>query len=348
MCHGQVQRPPGWQGRLEACSYGLVAIQLGELSYSAVMWSPSVAVQVTEVKRPSDSVDYVMYMSTEWSHDEQFVKMAQFLTNDHPAIEVFHMLAEWSNDVSRMARKILDYNVSLMGMRASSLSKHTTPPYRYAKALLGPHYAGNAFRETLEVMKSDWAILTACETSSSIPQQLTEDLLVTMDGPTRLMMLFCESVKFTNMPDQAHKILQTMLVTLPDSKIIEDLHQKVRLAQKMTSAHEKMKVSSIQHLINTSPVLRSRELNHPVKLSKEFFLDNIRGTKRDFQCRVKSYGRRHKLPRLYGQMLDPKKTWQSVTPVSLSRSSAAWAWVREFRDQRLKNAGFQLKDGSVL
>ena len=157
--------------------------------------------------------------------------MAQVLTNDHPAIEVFHMLAEWSDDVSRMARKILDYNISLMGMRASSLSKHTTPPYRYAKALLGPHYAGNAFRETLEVMKSDWAILTACETASSIPQQLTEDLLVTMDGPTRLMMLFCESVKFANMPDQAHKILQTMLVTLPDSKIIEDLHQKVRLAR---------------------------------------------------------------------------------------------------------------------
>lgn len=101
-------------------------------------------------------------------------------------------------------------------------------------------------------------------------------------------------------------------------------------------------------MINTSPVLRSRELNHPVELSKEFFLDNIRGTKRDFQRRVKSYGRKHKLPRLYGQMLDPKKTWQSVTPASLSRSSAAWAWVREFKDQRLKNAGFQLKDGSVL
>ena len=41
-------------------------------------------------------------------------------------------------------------------------------------------------------MKSDWAILAACETSASIPQELTEDLLVTMDGPTRLMMLLCE------------------------------------------------------------------------------------------------------------------------------------------------------------
>ena len=54
-----------------------------------------------------------------------------------------------------------------------------------------------------------------------IPQELTEDLLVTMDGPTRLMMLLCESVQFASMPDQAHSILQTMVQTLPDSKIIE-------------------------------------------------------------------------------------------------------------------------------
>lgn len=305
-------------------------------------------VQVTELKTAFDAVDYAMHMSTEWSHDEQFVKMAKTLTNDHPALEVFRMLAEWSNDVSRMSRKIFDYIVSLMGMRASSLSKHTAPPHRYSQALLGRHSRGNAFRETLQVMKSDWAILTACETSASIPQELTEDLLVTMDGPTRLMMLLCESVQFASMPDQAHSILQTMVQTLPDSKIIEDLHQKVRLAQKMRASHEKMRVQSIQHLINTSPVLSSRGLNHPVALTKEFFLNNIRGTKRDFQCRTKSYGRRHKLPQSYGQMLDSKKTWQSVTPVSLSRSSAAWAWVREFKEKQLKNAGRQLKDGSVL
>ena len=120
-------------------------------------------------------------------------------------------------------------------------------------------------------MKSDWAILTACETASAIPEQLTADLLITMDGPTRLMMLLCESIKFQNMPDQARQILSTMLKTLPDSKIIEDLHQKVRLAQKMRASHEKMKVQSIQHLINSSPVLSSRELNHPVALTKEFF-----------------------------------------------------------------------------
>ena len=97
---------------------------------------------MTELKTAFDAVDYAMHMSTEWSHDEQFVKMAKTLTNDHPALEVFRMLAEWSNDVSRMSRKIFDYIVSLMGMRASSLSKHTAPPHRYSQALLGRHSRG--------------------------------------------------------------------------------------------------------------------------------------------------------------------------------------------------------------
>ena len=50
-------------------------------------------VQVTELKTAWDAVDYAMHMSTEWSHDEQFVKLAKTLTNDHPALEVFRMLA---------------------------------------------------------------------------------------------------------------------------------------------------------------------------------------------------------------------------------------------------------------
>ena len=303
-------------------------------------------VQVTELKTAHDAVDYAVHMSTRWCHDEQFFKLAKALSHDHDGIEVFRMLAEWTHDESRMSSKILGYVVSLMGTRASSLSKHTAPPLRYAQALCRP-ITDDAVRETLQVMKSDWAILTACETASAIPEQLTADLSITMDGPTRLMMLLCESIKFQNMPDQARQILSIMLKTLPDSKIIEDLHQKVRLAQKMRASHEKMKVQSIQHLINSSPVLSSRELNHPVALTKEFFLNNLRGTKRDFNCRVKSYGRRHKLPRSYGEILDTKKTWQSVTPVSLARSSAAWAWVREFKENRLKNSGFSLKDGSL-
>ena len=83
MCHGQVQRPPGWHGRLEACSCGLILLQLGELShivtsfwYATALYGIGYTVQVTELKTAHDAVDYAIYMSTQWCHDEQFFKLA--------------------------------------------------------------------------------------------------------------------------------------------------------------------------------------------------------------------------------------------------------------------------------
>ena len=247
----------------------------------------------------------------------------------------------WSNDEHRMAEEIFQYLFRLVANRAHSLSQHITPPLRYASLLNGRMNDTNP--DVLNIMKFDWLSISVCETSRTVPDSLTTDLGLTMTPPCRLLMIVCESHGFREIPAEGKDLLRSMIHIPADSKIIEDVHQCVRLAQKTRASHEKLGVPAVQNLVNNSKVMASRDLNHPAKLDKQSFLSTLRQTGRNFKTREKCYGRRHKLPKSYGRIMGTK-LWPSITPASLGRSAAAWKWVRTFRSRNLRQSGVQLKE----
>ncbi len=121
----------------------------------------------------------------------------------------------------------------------------------------------------------------------------------------------------------------------------------MRLAQKTRASPAKLGVPAVQNLVNNPKVLASRDLDHPCKLDRQSFLSGLRQTGRNFKTRQKCYGRRHKLPQPYGRIMGTTKLWPSITPVSLGKSAAAWAWVRAFKFQNLRQVGVQLKETSI-
>ena len=300
--------------------------------------------QVTTCKSASHAVAYASRMSTQWHVDDQFRKLVRILTcDDQQAFECFRRVAQWSNDEHRMAEKSFQYLFRLVANRAQSLSQHITPPLCYA-SLLDDRINDDTNRDrVLNLMKFDWLSISVCETSRTVPGSLTTDLGLTMTPPCRLLMILCESHRFCELPSEGKDLLRAMIHIPADSKIIEDVHQCVRLAQKTRASHEKLGVPAVQNLVNNSKVMASRDLNHPAKLDKQSFLSTLRQTGRNFKTRQKGYGRRHKLPKSYGRIMSTK-LWPSITPASLGRSAAAWAWVRAFRSQNLRQSGVQLKE----
>ena len=185
----------------------------------------------------------------------------------------------WSNDEHRLANKIVQYLIRLVANRAQSLSQHSTPPLRYAN-LLDDHIGNVANREVLDIMKYDWLFISVCETSHTVPASLTTDLGLTMTPPCRLLMLFCESYQFAEIPAHGKDLARSMVHIPADSKIIEDIHQCARLAQKTRAAHEKLGVSAVQNLVNNSKVFASRDLNHAAALDRQSFLSGVRSSNR--------------------------------------------------------------------
>ena len=127
-----------------------------------------------------------------------------------------------------------------------------------------------------------------------------------------------------------------------DSKIVEDIHQRLRNAAN-TKANEKLNGSAIQTILQGSEVLESRGIPHPCALSKEDFLTLWSSTRDDFKPRVDFNASRHRLPKEHSRILGGK-TWPTVSEETLTRSAAGWAWLRRYLDTRLSDHGFQIQD----
>ena len=212
-------------------------------------------------------------MCTGWHVDNQLKKLVRILTcDDQEALASFRKVGQWSNDDQRVPNKIFQYLLRLVANRALSLSQHSTPPVRYA-TLLDDHnrqWYKSGCSEYHEIRLAFHQC--ACETSHTAPMSLTTDVGLIMTSPRRLLMTFCESHQFRQFPAECKALLKAMVHIPADSKIIEDVHQCVRLTQKTRAPHEILGVPAVQNLVSNSKVLASRAtLTHPCALDRQFF-----------------------------------------------------------------------------
>jgi hypothetical protein len=146
----------------------------------------------------------------------------------------------------------------------------------------------------------------------------------------------------------AVEILRVLVQKLPDTKCIEDLHQRIRSKQNSRS-NDKLSLGCLQNIVIFSNIIEQRKLKHPAALSKQVFRQQYRSTKaRNYNEKKMMRAKGHKLPKRFSRLMDPKIAWQSVTESNLVRSAAAWSWARKYHKRRLEQDGFEIQAWLVL
>ena len=235
------------------------------------------------------------------------------------------------------------YCIELFGQRCGSLSKHGLPPQVYAGLLSEDHEASIA---ALKKMKLDFKLLQGMEVSSApLATSLAADLRLSVSAPIRLVMNAFEVCNFRLCPqaEGAVEILRVLVQKLPDTKCIEDLHQRIRSKQNSRS-NDKLSLGCLQNIVIFSNIIEQRKLKHPAALSKQVFRQQYRSTKaRNYNEKKMMRAKGHKLPKRFSRLMDPKIAWQSVTESNLVRSAAAWSWARKYHKRRLEQDGFEIQ-----
>ena len=292
-----------------------------------------------QAKSAYDQVAYSGHMAQGWMKCAELQGLAQL------ASAGLGDLFDWCIDGGEAAQKALSYVVHLMGNRASSLSKHGAPPHCYAN-VLESRDALNA--RVVKQMKRDWTSLVSLELAVIDDGGLADDLQICIDAPTRIMLQCFEMADWCQSHDHvdlepALDILMCIIQKLPDSKTIEDLHQRLRVKTK-DRANEKITPTCCQHVVNTSDVIDSRYVGHPAAINRYSFFNYFKKTKSSVFSKKMMLSKKHKLPKLFGRIMSSKGSWTSVTEESLIRSYAAWAWFRHYTSQSLQNQGIQVKE----
>jgi len=122
------------------------------------------------------------------------------------------------------------------------------------------------------------------------------------------------------------------LLTLPDNKCVEDIHQPIRLHGK-GNVNRKQRYIRIQDSIAHSDVLEQRSVENAGTVTKDTFLRKYKQTKKTALTGM-FRSRRHKLPVEWAGMTNPNKTWASWSEDTMQKGAVAWHWshyyVREW------------------
>ena len=299
--------------------------------------------QCRHVTCATDNVGFAMEMEKSWWKCDQLVGLATLASPI--GRDRWLNVARWSEDEQNMGKTALQYVTSLLSERTSSLAKHSVAPFAYA-SLLDEWDIGSQ-TQCLQKMKTDWKLLLKLEESDGTAfGSLCEDLRLTLDTPTRLLMTCLEVVKFRSAPAEALQILRGMVEVVPDSKVIEDIHQRLRVLAR-SRPNERVSDACIQQTVNQCNVLDARNVKHDVSINRETFLSKLRTTRSSYNSKKLSNPRDHKLPKHYGSILKPSHQMMAISEPNLLRSAAGWAWLRHYSENRLGSEAFvSLKVGS--
>ena len=124
--------------------------------------------------------------------------------------------------------------------------------------------------------------------SNPTAQLLKDDVSFAVNHPSRLMMDAFESIdyehrrlrpggyKTTNMgKEPGEHLLETLLNTFPDNKIVEDVHNALRLNAK-ENPNNRLAPSTMQSICMNCGVLESRGIPHQAAVAKEEFLESLK------------------------------------------------------------------------
>ena len=248
----------------------------------------------------------------------------------------FNDMSEWVEDLESFAMEAGKYALAVLGNRCSSLAaKCASPPESYIGLFNGREH------QAMDLMKSDWSRLVALEKCSvSVRDQLVTDLNLTFDATVRLCVQVFEAEGFDQHCAEGRDLLYFLCANFADTKLIEDVHQKLRNSASNKS-NDHLSASCIQEIIVNSMALEERQIDHPAAITRAEFIRVWHTLSADFKAsQFKS--KSHKLPPEFGNILG-KKVWPTYSEVDFTFSSAAWAFFRYYCDHQLASHGISLE-----
>jgi hypothetical protein len=141
----------------------------------------------------------------------------------------------------------------------------------------GVHFTGSGGNATTKDF--EWLLRleeeAALMAQRKVKVELLEDLSILISPCIRLLFLAFEENSFhRNSPGGLH-VLKGLLKVLPDSKIVEDAHGILRLANKKFK-NRRMTYSMMQHTLTRSNVFDSRDIDNKAKVTKDSFMRDYR------------------------------------------------------------------------
>ena len=302
---------------------------------------------VKQVKTASQGLARTLLMSgDQWRSDPQFGHLAKTLQDMGVLDEVlkyhrksFVHLGQNAHVALRAFGEDLWYYVlGLLGKRGSSLCMYCSPPECYACIL---HESEDIGQNALQEMAADWKLLKLLEQSSNKKcSEVAADLQLTVSKPMRLVFQLFECGRFSS----GKKLMTTLLKRLPDTKLIEDVHQRLRTTSN-SNPNSRLGTREVQSLVETSLAFESRRIPHPARLDRGSFKSRWRSTKAENAQSVFQSGSM-KLPKKFAGIM-ARKTWGTMSEETLSRSSCAWMWIRYYSGKSLKDQGVSVQEAWI-
>ena len=287
---------------------------------------------VTSIKSPQQNVVKLMELCDGRHRSGQFLELAGVLKDwdEFSKVLRYHSLARRHLD-EETHKELLDsfvfmmfyYVLTLFCKRASSMSNFTSPPEIYSKIL-------SSDEEEADMTLANTGGLCYSWNNQNIKSW--RQIKLTVSKPMRLAFTLFEAGK----TDAAIGVMKSMLLVVPDTKLIVDIHQKVRVD---SQAKKKLNQScaEIQNIIMNGNLLEARGIHHTAQINRETFLARWKTTPGNKKFKQVFHASSYKLAREFGSIMAPR-VWPSLSEEALARSSAGWAWIRRHQSMNLKAA----------
>ena len=237
----------------------------------------------------------------------------------------------------------------MLKQRVWSRSRHSCPPESYAAILAADDE--QVQQEAVCLLKKEHQVLLWLETvlasrssfglAQGICDKLSASVHLIVTNPCRLMMDAFEAGGYKTASVAGLHLLNCLLCTFPDNKIVKDVHNDIRRDGKFQS-NKKQTNESIQDVTRRSQVIESRGIPQ-VKISRDEYVGDFRqGDTSRRKCGFKS--KTHKMPREWHQFMT-RKTWGTLSEESLREEAAAWSWLQHWKGNDRSSAGIEIWQG---
>ena len=271
--------------------------------------------RIQEVNTPAEHKQhFLLQASGNWQHE--CVDILQCVVYDRAVALGEQPLIYMQNNMSLALR--------LAGQRASTnWALYGEPPFRHMQVLCG----GEVGASSLKIMKNEWKWLVEAEQGYALDPAAFKPLeaMHWRHIPfTRLAYMAFELDNWDINSKVGQKLLNDAIEVLPDNKLVEDTHQRLRDAERAINTDSRMSVTSCMLTCMQGGVLRQRGLND-VQVTPECLAKApVSQTRTKFKDMTNSS--KFKTDTTMEKLMHPS-TPTAPTPLALTQAAAATDWL---------------------
>ncbi len=284
--------------------------------------------EVEATKSPRDGFKYTLRMAgSGWEAEKHLWQTLETLQKSERLRYMGIAVGE-----STWATKAMELALHIVMRRAWSLAKHSMPPDSLAGLLAPTPATRDRTAQALRVGHNNFLLLERRGLDLDDAAGLRKDLIFLDSVAVRVAFEFFARDGYNPESVAGRNVLMGHLCTLADNKLVEDIHQPLRLNAR-ANQNKKMSSRLIQDIILTSEVFEKRGITHSCQVTKAYWVAKLKGTKFKKMDRTHRAAL-HKLPKHWSQLMRPNKDWATVNEESLQRAAAGWQWLTTYMRER--------------